>query len=72
MVTEVTVMADRRAAAATRDIEAAGLAIDLHDRGVTGLSKHEVAREATRLGVNPRILAMYLHDADIAIHPWEV
>ncbi len=71
MLTEVTVVADQPAADAARDIEAATLAVDLHDRGVVGLSKFEVAREAERLDISPRVLAMYLHDADIDIHPWE-
>lgn len=70
MVTEVTVVADRLAAGVDPDYEAASLAIDLHDRGVVGLSKDEVAREASRLNVSPRVLAMYLHDAEIDIHPW--
>jgi hypothetical protein len=72
MVTEVTVVADQPTADAMREIEAASLAIELHDRGVIGLSKNEVAREAQRLGVSPRILAMFLHDADLEIHPWEM
>jgi hypothetical protein len=71
MVTEVTVVADQHIADAERDIEAAALAVELHDRGVVGLSKFEVAREAERMHISPRILAMYLHDADIDIHPWE-
>jgi hypothetical protein len=71
MVTEVTVVADQQTAEAALDTEAATLAIELHDRGVVGLSKFEVAREAARMDISPRILAMYLHDADIDIHPWE-
>jgi|GEM_PF-4104931 len=71
MVTAVTVVADQWAAGADPDFEAASLAVDLHDRGVTSLSKDEVAREAERLQVRPRVLAMYLHDAEIDIHPWE-
>ena len=71
MLTEVTVTADQLTADAAREIEAAGFAIDLHDRGVVGLSKDEVAREAERLRISPRILAMFLHDAEIDIHPWE-
>jgi hypothetical protein len=70
MVTEATVVTDRLAAGVDPDYEAASLAVDLHDRGVVGLSKDEVACEAQRLRVSPRILAMYLHDADIDIHPW--
>src|SRR3712207_5058474 len=42
MVTEVTVVADRLAAGVDPDFEAASLAVDLHDRGVVGLSKDEV------------------------------
>jgi hypothetical protein len=71
MMTEVAVTADQFAAEAEREIEAAVLAIDLRDRGVVDLSKVEVAREAERLNVSPRVLAMFLHDADIDIHPWE-
>jgi hypothetical protein len=68
---EMTVVKHRLTERARREIEAATVAIDLREDGVVALSKREVAREAKRLGIDPRTLAMFLHDADIDVHPWE-
>lgn len=74
MATEITTMdvdAARFAEVERREVEAASLAVDLHDFGVTRLTQSELEAEAQRLGVSPQLLTTFLHDAGIRMMPDE-